>query len=47
MTDSLWFITILKDQPMWGVAIGAVFFGLMFLVKHLIVRSLIKNEESD
>ncbi len=37
MTDSLWFITILKEQPWWGVAIGLVFFALLLLIKSLVV----------
>ncbi len=47
MSGTLWFITVLKEQPLWGVAIGAAFVGLMLLLKHLIVRALLKGEPSD
>ena len=38
MTDSLWFITILKEQPWWSVVIGLGFFALLFLLKVVVVH---------
>lgn len=37
MGGSMWFITILKEQPWIGIIIGLFFFAFMFLSKNLIV----------
>jgi hypothetical protein len=51
MGNTLWFITILKDQPWWGIVIGLVFFAFMFLSKNLIVylysRSKAKQQAAE
>jgi len=44
MSDSLWFTTILKEQPWWGVVIGLGFFALLFLVKVLVMRLYSKSQ---
>jgi len=45
MGNTLWFITILKDQPWLGFLIGLVFVSLMFGAKNLIVYLYAKKQE--
>jgi len=45
MGNTLWFITILRDQPWLGFLIGLVFVGIMFGSKNLIVYLYAKNRE--
>ena len=45
MGNTLWFITILKEQPWIGVLIGLSFFTVMFLSKNLIVYLYSRNSE--
>lgn len=45
MGNTLWFITILKDQPWIGFLIGLVFISIMFGSKNLIVYFYSKNQE--
>ena len=37
MGSSLWFITILKESPVIGFAIGLVFITIMFGSKNLVI----------
>jgi hypothetical protein len=34
------FISLLKDNPLIGLVIGVLFFGLLFWVKHLLFSHL-------
>ncbi len=45
MGNTLWFITILKDQPWIGFLIGLAFITVMFGSKNLIVYFYAKNQE--
>jgi len=45
MGNTLWFITILKEQPWLGFLIGLVFVAIMFGSKNLIVYFYAKNQE--
>lgn len=45
MGNSLWFITILKDQPWIGFLIGLAFVALMFGSKNLIVYLYARHQE--
>jgi ABC-type uncharacterized transport system permease subunit len=47
MGSGLWFITILKEQPWIGLAIGIVLFLLLFLVKRWVVKKLMADQEAD
>jgi flagellar biogenesis protein FliO len=47
MGSGLWFITILKEQPWIGLAIGMVLFLLLFLIKRWVVKKLMADQESD
>ena len=45
MGNTLWFITILKEQPWLGFLIGLAFMAVMFLSKNLIVYLYSRNSE--
>ncbi|MCB1869379.1 MAG: hypothetical protein KDI43_12865 [Gammaproteobacteria bacterium] len=45
MGNTLWFITILKEQPWIGFLIGLLFVATMFGSKNLIVYFYAKNQE--
>jgi ABC-type uncharacterized transport system permease subunit len=47
MGKGLWFITILKEQPWIGLAIGIVLFYLLFLFKRWLVKKLMLDQELD
>ena len=47
MGNSLWFITILKEQPWIGLAIGLALFLLLFWFKRWLVRTLMVGQETD
>jgi flagellar biogenesis protein FliO len=47
MGKGLWFITILKEQPWIGVAIGILLFLLLFLGKRWLVKKLMTDQEAD
>lgn len=47
MGSGLWFITILKEQPWIGLAIGMVLFLLLFLIKRWVVKKLMAGQEAD
>ncbi len=47
MGNGLWLITILKEQPWIGVAVGLVLFLLLFWLKRWLVRTLMAGQESD
>jgi flagellar biogenesis protein FliO len=47
MGSGLWFITILKEQPWIGLAIGMVLFLLLFLIKRWVVKKLMADQEAD
>ena len=36
LMDAIAFISLLKDNPLIGLAIGMLFFGLLFWAKHLL-----------
>jgi len=44
MGDSLWFITLLQENPLVGFAIGLVFLALMFGSKNLVMRLYAKKK---
>ena len=45
MGNTIWFITILKEQPWLGFLIGLVFMAFMFLSKNLVVYLYSRNTE--
>ena len=45
MGNTLWFITILKDQPWIGFLIGLVFLVFMFGSKNLVVYLYSRSQE--
>ncbi len=45
MGNSLWFISILRDQPWIGFLIGLGFITIMFGSKNLVVYLYSKNSE--
>jgi hypothetical protein len=47
MGNGLWLITILKEQPWIGAAIGLVLFLLLFWLKRWLVRTLMAGQEAD
>ncbi|MEJ2454378.1 MAG: hypothetical protein P8103_09510 [Candidatus Thiodiazotropha sp.] len=47
MGSGLWFITILKEQPWIGVALGLVLFALLFWFKKWLARKLMPDQEAD
>ena len=47
MGSGLWFITILKEQPWIGVAVGIILFLLLFTAKRWLAKKLMPDQESD
>jgi ABC-type uncharacterized transport system permease subunit len=47
MGNGLWFITILKEQPWIGLAVGIALFLLIFLAKRWVAKKLMADQESD
>jgi len=45
MGNTLWFITILRDQPWIGFLIGLVFLTFMFGSKNLVVYLYSRSQE--
>ena len=45
MGNTLWFITILRDQPWIGFLIGLVFLAFMFGSKNLVVYLYSRSQE--
>ncbi|MCP3866729.1 MAG: hypothetical protein GY703_01245 [Gammaproteobacteria bacterium] len=45
MGNTLWFITLLRDQPWFGFLIGMVFLAFMFGSKNLVVYFYSRSQE--
>jgi len=45
MGNTLWFITILRDQPWIGFLIGLLFLAFMFGSKNLVVYLYSRSQE--
>ena len=45
MGNSMWFISILRDQPWLGFLIGLAFVAVMFGSKNLIVYLYSRNQQ--
>jgi len=45
MGSTVWFITILKEQPWIGIVAGIILFFLLFVLKKWFVRKLMVNNE--
>ena len=47
MGDSLWFITILKEQPWIGLVIGIILFLLLFWFKRWVAKRLMADKDAN
>lgn len=45
MGNSMWFISLLRDQPWLGFLIGLAFVALMFGSKNLIIYLYSRNQQ--